>query len=91
MGRAANQLTGKANNKVVDELKKARRTNEPFLLIILFLFVAFVPLPSEVLLVPLGFMNYNFMKVLPILLVGNLTFNIVYSLSLITLFKAIFA
>ncbi len=41
----------------------------------LFCFVAFTPIPNEVLVVPMGFLGYRLRVIAPILVFGNLVFN----------------
>ena len=44
-----------------------------------FFFSVFVPLPNEILMVPLGFLGYRFVYIFPIVLVGNLFFHLLYA------------
>ena len=56
-------------------------------LVALFLFISFVPFPNEILLIPLGFLGYTFYRLLPIVIVGNFLFNILYSTGAVGLFE----
>ncbi|MBI2037145.1 MAG: hypothetical protein HYT14_02185 [Candidatus Liptonbacteria bacterium] len=52
-----------------------------------FLFAAFVPLPNELLVVPLGLLGYRFRQILPVAFAGNLAFNSLYATGTIGLFN----
>ena len=52
-----------------------------------FLFAAFVPLPNEILVVPLGLLGYRFLQILPVAFAGNLAFNSLYATGTIGLFN----
>ena|SRR3989338_947624 len=54
---------------------------------ILFLFASLAPLPNEILLIPIGFLGYRFIKILPVLLAGNVAFNILYAYGVLSLFR----
>lgn len=53
----------------------------------LFLFAAFVPLPNELIVVPLSFFGYRLLHVMIPMLAGNILFNIFYSAGIIGFFK----
>lgn len=56
-------------------------------IIALFLFAAFIPFPNEVVVVPLGFLGYRLIHILPVLIVGNGVFNTIYAIGIVNLFK----
>jgi membrane protein YqaA with SNARE-associated domain len=56
-------------------------------LLILFLFASVAPLPNEVLLVPFAFLNYRLIHILPVVFVGNIVFNLLYSQGIISIFN----
>ncbi len=56
---------------------------------VLFFFSAFIPLPNEILVMPLGFLNYKFKRIWPVILTGNFLFNYLYSKGIISVFEAI--
>ncbi|MBI2109230.1 MAG: hypothetical protein HYT93_03590 [Parcubacteria group bacterium] len=58
-------------------------------LVALFFFISFIPFPNEILLIPLGFLGYTFYRLLPIVIVGNFLFNLLYSTGAIQLFGAL--
>ncbi len=63
--------------RYVDTLAKKHR----FLPVIaLFIFVAFVPLPNELIVVPLGFLRVSFWKIIITVFCGNILFNTLIAL-----------
>ncbi len=44
--------------------------------VILFLWASFVPLPNELLVIPAGIVRYKFKKIIVIVFLGNLVFNL---------------
>lgn len=67
---------------------KAKHPALPFL--VLFLFAAFVPLPNEVLLIPLALFGYGFYRVFFVILAGNFIFNLIYANGVFSLFNNLF-
>lgn len=56
-------------------------------LIVLFLFVAFVPFPNEILVIPLGFLGYSFRIMFPIIFFGNAVFNTLSYIGILNIFS----
>lgn len=61
--------------RIVQRLEAAKERGgwRPFAL--LFLFAAIIPLPNELILVPMGFFGYRLRTLVPILFTGNAVFN----------------
>lgn len=57
--------------------------------IALFLFAAFVPLPNEVLVIPLAFLGWRLKTLIPPLLFGNALFNTLLGLGITAFFPGI--
>ncbi len=38
-----------------------------------FLFAAFIPIPNDILMVALGFLNYKYSRIIPLVILGNVT------------------
>ncbi len=76
--------------KIVEKLeKKIKILHEKYAwapLVVLFIFATVAPLPNEVLLIPFAFLNYKFRYIIPIVLVGNIVFNVLYSQGVLSLF-----
>lgn len=56
-------------------------------LVVLFLFVAFVPFPNEILVIPLGFLGYSFRIMFPTILFGNVLFNTFSYIGIVNIFS----
>lgn len=56
-------------------------------IIILFLFATFVPLPNELLLIPLGFMGYKLKHLIIPYIAGNIIFTTLTSFGVINIFN----
>lgn len=78
-----------SNKKIVIRLDKFRSRYYWGPLAALFLYAVFVPLPNELLIIPLGFMGYKVRYILPILLLGNSIFHTVVAFGVIGLFNTI--
>jgi membrane protein YqaA with SNARE-associated domain len=56
----------------------------------LFIFAAIVPLPNELLLIPMAFFfGYGLKELVPVMLAGNLIFNILFAKGLLNIFEAL--
>lgn len=71
--------------KTIQKLEKWRERNPALPFVILFFFASFVPLPNEVLVIPMGFLGYRLAYVLPIVFAGNMLFNIFSGYGLINI------
>lgn len=89
-------IIGRLGREIIDEKRKMIITLEivgerhrwaPMTL--LFLFSAIVPLPNEILVVPLGFLNYKFRRIWPVILAGNFIFNLIYASGAVGLFESV--
>ena len=56
---------------------------------LLFVYAAFVPLPNEVLVIPMAFMRYSLVGVMTAVFLGNVIFNTGYALGVSWLFGAV--
>lgn len=55
--------------------------------LVLFLFASFVPLPNEVLVVPMAFLGYRFTYILFPVFFGNMVFNSLYAVGVVNILK----
>jgi membrane protein YqaA with SNARE-associated domain len=62
-------------NKTYLRLKNLQERNFFLPLVMCGLWVIFMPLPNELVTIPLGFLGYRFLYVAPIIIVGNMFFN----------------
>lgn len=76
-------------NKIFEKFDALREKYERYPLAILFIFASVVPLPNEILLVPATFWGYSWKQLLPVVLAGNLIFNILFAKGLMNVFNAI--
>ena len=85
-------LVGSVGRKLVSSPRQVKITNQfqrirnrySFLpLVILFLSAAFVPLPNEIIIIPLAFLGYHLYQIFPVLLIGNATFNILSAIGIL--------
>lgn len=53
---------------------------------VLLLYAVLAPFPNELLLVPMGFLGYRAIHIIPLLLIGNFFFNILYAVGIVSVF-----
>lgn len=82
------KLTDK-ENKILSKIGDWRARHRFLPLILIFLFAALIPLPNELLLVPIGILGYRFLPILPVLASGNLVFNLIYSSGILHIFESV--
>lgn len=76
-----------ANGKIVSRLEHIRERYRWGPIVALFFFASLTPLPNEILLIPLGFLGYRFSRLLPVVISGNFLFNVIYSASVVEIFR----
>jgi membrane protein YqaA with SNARE-associated domain len=87
LGRAGRGAFSEAlNQRLIKRLDKLKDKHPTFPLGFIFLFASVVPVPNEILLVPLGFLRYRMVSVMIAIFFGNLVFNAIYSKGLTALF-----
>lgn len=55
--------------------------------LVLFLFASFIPLPNEILVVPMAFLGYRFTYILFPVFFGNMVFNSLYAVGVVNILK----
>lgn len=75
------------NRRMLARLQKLRARFGMHPLAALFVFICIVPLPNELLLIPLGLLGYRIVHVAPVIFIGNITFTLLYAKGLLELFK----
>jgi len=78
-----------ADGNTLSRLENIRRRYYWGPIIFLFLFSSLAPFPNEIILVPMGFLGYHFLRILPVVFVGNFIFNILYVSSFANLFEVL--
>jgi membrane protein YqaA with SNARE-associated domain len=88
VGRAGKDvLHGTRAESIISRFESAREKHPLAPLLLLVPYVAFVPLPNEILVLPLSFIGYPFRFIFPTLLVGNAVFNTLSALGIAGLFS----
>lgn len=87
LGRVGHQALAHSNSRFLLVLQKTRKRFRWAPIVILFFFASFVPLPNEILLVPLGFLGYRLAYVFPVVFSGHLVFNTLYGTGIINLYE----
>lgn len=75
--------------KVFEKFHNLREKYYHYPLVILFVFASIVPLPNELLLIPAVILGYSFIQLIPIVLVGNFIFNLMFAKGLLNIFNSI--
>jgi membrane protein YqaA with SNARE-associated domain len=70
-----NLISSAKNKKIIVRLEKWQQKNRLIPFAVLFLYASFIPLPNEILVIPLSFIGYKFRQLFPWLLTGNILFN----------------
>lgn len=86
LGRAGQFIFSFNNQSVIARLEKFRERYKISPLVVLFIF-SLLPLPNEILVLPLGFLRYRMAQVFPILLAGNIIFNTLVAIGFLGLFQ----
>lgn len=87
-GKAGRQMIlSLPEQKILHRLEKLKMENEKLPYLFLFLFATLAPFPNEVILIPMGLMDYKIKNILIPLILGNLIFNILYAFGVINTFN----
>ncbi len=84
LGKIGRRFASSRTEKRVARLDRWHKKYRFLPLTILFLFAAFVPLPNEIFIVPMGFLRYNIALITLVVFIGNLLFNILTGLGVIS-------
>lgn len=88
IGRVGREFTKSMNEKIL--FRRLTKMKEKYYwspVIVLFLFATFVPLPNELLLIPLGFMGYKLKHLILPYIAGNTIFTTLTSFGAINIFS----
>ena len=86
LGRAGHAYTSK-ERKIVAYFEDLKIRYRKAPLIFLFFWAVFVPLPNEIILIPLGLLGYHARRVILIVFVGNTLFTIITSIGVLSAFE----
>ena len=75
LGRLGHEHLSERTDRMTRSLVRAGERRHSLPLFMLWIWTAFVPLPTEIVAVPVGLMGYRARHVIPILMLGTLTFN----------------
>jgi len=73
--------------RVVNKLERVKERLNWSPTLALFLFSSFVPLPNEIVVVPMGFLGYKPISVFPPLFFGHMIFNSLYAFGAVNIIK----
>lgn len=87
IGSTSRQIVDLHANQILKWLEGFRVKHHRLFQLVLFVFAALAPVPNEVLLVPLGLTGYKKIEIIPIVLAGNIVFNLLYGFGVTSLFN----
>ncbi|MEK7612245.1 MAG: hypothetical protein AAB407_02805 [Patescibacteria group bacterium] len=83
VGDAARKVALDAPKRKIYAFLERFKTRPWIMFTILFFFAALVPLPNELIIVPMGFLGYRLLSIFPILIAGNAVFNLAYGTAIL--------
>lgn len=86
LGRAGRAFVN-PNSRLIKKLEHIQKDHYWGPPVLMFLYACFVPLPNEIMAIPLGFMGYPIRHVAPFLFTGHLVFNTWAALGLLSVFQ----
>ncbi len=90
LARAGKRIASESEfaEKILTRFQGLEKSYYRYPLAVLFIFASVAPFPNEVLLIPAAFfLGYRLRELLPIILAGNLVFNILFAKGLLNLFN----
>jgi len=87
VGRVGKRFLSGRLEKTIRRLEKISEKYSLSPLFILFFFAAFVPLPNEVLVVPMALLGYKLRHILVPVILGNIVFNSLGALGVVSIFE----
>jgi len=85
-GVIGRKLSRGSKNKTLARLEGYAEKNKVLPLVALFFWASFVPMPNEILLLPLGLLGYRLIHILPPLILGNIVLNTIIASGIIGIF-----
>ena len=90
IGRWGKRSTATHFPKLHDSLVALKQKHHNLILPGVFLFAAFMPIPNEVILIPLGLMGYHYWTLMVPLTLGTVLNQALYALGFLTVFEQLF-
>lgn len=87
IGRIGRQLMSPRTEQTLERFEKMKSRARYLPFIFLFFFAAFVPLPNELLIIPLAFLGYHLKHLIPVVFLGSLIFNTLAMFGTLNLFE----
>lgn len=86
IGKAGRNVVLLKNRKMVRRLEKIQTRYSKGPIVIMWLYASFVPLPNEVLVIPMGFLGYKLRNIMIAVFFGNILFNSLVAFGIFKIF-----
>ncbi|MEK9180326.1 MAG: hypothetical protein AAB897_02855 [Patescibacteria group bacterium] len=87
IGKTGRLILSPQDKHIATDLEKIKEKYRIGPLVALFLFAAFIPVPNELLVVPLSFLGYRLSQIFFVTLAGNAVFNALAALTILRIFR----
>ena len=88
IGRVSRHIAARSSEgRALRRLEAIRERYRWAPLAILFVFAVVAPLPNEILVIPLGFLGYRVLHIVPVVFAGNMIFNTLYAAGITSIFE----
>lgn len=87
IGNMGRELRSIKQSRVLKRLEKLKERHYWAPIIVLFAYAMFIPLPNEIIVIPLGLLGYRVKHIIWVLLVGNIVFNFISGATTIGLYS----
>ena len=88
LGHVAREAMAPRARRLMARLERLRERHRVLPFVVMFAYAAFAPIPNEVLVIPLAFMRYPLAGVFVAVLLGNVIFNTLVAVGVVTVFEA---
>ncbi|MFH1286618.1 MAG: hypothetical protein ABII02_02605 [Candidatus Magasanikbacteria bacterium] len=75
IGSAGREVIKPKEGKILKRLEDMREKHSLLPLVFMFFYAAFMPIPNELVVIPLAFLGYRMWKVMTVIFLGNIIFN----------------
>jgi membrane protein YqaA with SNARE-associated domain len=89
VGRTARGVVELPEGGIVRRLESLRERHPKLPVLVMFLYAAFAPLPNELLVLPMAFLRYPVVGIFVAVLAGNMIFNTLIALGVLSVFELI--
>ena len=87
IGNQGRDLVSHKSHKILDQVEKLGDKHWLWPLLLLFFYAGFVPLPNELLVIPMAFLGFKLRGMIVAMLLGNCAFNTLAALGLMQLIR----